>query len=49
MACELLLWDLHGLCSGFMELIATVQAQSINNRKYGNSYKINFEWRQTIV
>ena len=49
MACELLLWDVAFLCSGLVELIVTVKAQHINNRKYTNSYTINDECRQTVV
>jgi len=37
----------HCLCSRLVELI--VQAQHINNRKYGNSYKINDECTETFV
>ena len=40
---------LHCLRSGHVELIVTVQAQHINNRKYTNSYIINDESTQTIV
>jgi hypothetical protein len=48
-ACELLLWDVALFGSGFVGLIATVQIQRINNRKYSNSYQINDVCRQTVV
>jgi hypothetical protein len=47
MACELMLWDFT-LCRGIVELIATVQAQRIKNRKYSNSYTINFECNKQL-
>ena len=46
---SLILRMLHYLCSGVVELIATVQTQRINDREYSNSYTINDECRQTVV
>jgi hypothetical protein len=39
----------HGLCSGLAELIVTVKARHINNRKYGNSYTVNDECTQKML
>jgi uncharacterized membrane protein len=39
----------HCLCSGLVEIILTVQAQHINNRKYTNSYTLNDGYRQLSV
>jgi hypothetical protein len=46
MAYELLLWHV-GLLVYWICVI--VQVQHINNRKYSNSYTINYEYRQTVV